>query len=607
MTRQTKLKDPTSAKNRGLVTARLYTGDPRPFAEGLLNGSNGKHTLDAEPVQAPAPPPPAESTLEDFIDEHGVRIIPLKHIRPSALNPRKTFDELELAQLAESIRTKGVLVPIILRLHPASGSAIPTYEIVAGERRFRAAHAAGISGIPAFVRKLSDAQVRELAVIENEQRADVAPLEKADGYAAMIEHDGATVEQIAQRVNKSESTIRQLLRLRNLPDVARQAVEAGTLPPATAGLIARVPGEKLRAKVALHVLANNSWWRETPRIGESIEPMSYRSAKTLIENNCMCELKGAPFLTELVNLTPAGACTTCPKRVGNLAKTDDEYKGIRADVCTDPGCFQEKTEAAAKNAVELAKDRGLTVIPPAAAKNLFHEHHGCELRFGSPYFDLADKCAEDTKRRTFEQLLGKKSADKVQVAIDPQGRARRLMLITDAMPVLRSEHKIGVGQRTVANRPEDLAWKKRQAAERRQQEIGRAAGRVAMQQVAELAEVSFAFLDKQLAGVDRQRLAAIVADVIAHVWHEARQRVAKRREVEDLDQLVSRYAPSELLGLVAELCASREAEHWGRGYCVENDRRGFFKPWDIDPKELIAAAGKQAKEKKAAKKKGGGK
>lgn len=152
--------------------------------------------------------------------------IAIDRIRPNPHQPRRDFDEKDLQDLAASIREKGVIQPLILRPHPHDASQ---YEIVAGERRWRAAQIAGIHDLPALIRDLNDTEVLELAIIENIQRADLNPLEEARGYRQLMDRFGHTQERLAEALGKSRSHIANLLRLLTLPEPVLEMVRAGKL------------------------------------------------------------------------------------------------------------------------------------------------------------------------------------------------------------------------------------------------------------------------------------------------------------------------------------------------------------------------------------------
>ena len=154
------------------------------------------------------------------------RMIPLDRISPSPFNPRKTFPEAELEELANSIREKGLVQPIILRPIGVGGQH---YEIVAGERRWRAAQKASLHLVPAIVRALTDQEALELAIIENVQRADLNAIEEAAGYRELIERFGYTQEELSQIIGKSRSHLANTMRLLKLPDAVQSLVREGQL------------------------------------------------------------------------------------------------------------------------------------------------------------------------------------------------------------------------------------------------------------------------------------------------------------------------------------------------------------------------------------------
>jgi len=146
-------------------------------------------------------------------------------IRPSRFQPRRVFAEESLAELVESIRAKGIFQPLIVR-RSGSGSG---YELIAGERRWRAAQKLSLVGVPAIVRQATDQQVLEFALIENLQRAELDPVEEADGYATLIESFGLKQEEVAERVGKNRATVANALRLRSLPSEVRDLLRSKQL------------------------------------------------------------------------------------------------------------------------------------------------------------------------------------------------------------------------------------------------------------------------------------------------------------------------------------------------------------------------------------------
>ncbi|HBU92198.1 ParB/RepB/Spo0J family partition protein [Bacillus pumilus] len=156
-------------------------------------------------------------------NEETVEEIKIKDLRPNPYQPRKTFDEDALSDLKESIQQHGVLQPIIVR------KSIKGYDIVAGERRFRAAQQAGLTTIPAIVREFSETLMREIALLENLQREDLSPLEEAEAYASLLDHLSVTQEELAKRLGKSRPHIANHLRLLTLPDEVQKLIADGKL------------------------------------------------------------------------------------------------------------------------------------------------------------------------------------------------------------------------------------------------------------------------------------------------------------------------------------------------------------------------------------------
>lgn len=187
---------------------------------------------------AAAVPPAGRLPIEG---EH--RVVAIDLVKANPLNPRKDFRDEELAELADSIRAKGLVQPILVRRDPAGAG---TFEIVAGERRWRASQKAGLHSIPVIVRDLTDKEVLELAIIENVQRADLNAIEEAIGYRDLVERFEYSQEQLSEIIGKSRSHVANTLRLLKLPDSVQSLVQEGRLTAGHArALIGRVDAEAL--------------------------------------------------------------------------------------------------------------------------------------------------------------------------------------------------------------------------------------------------------------------------------------------------------------------------------------------------------------------------
>jgi len=164
-----------------------------------------------------------------------IKQIPISQISANPDQPRKTFNEKELAELADSIREKGVLVPIMLR---TVKDRPYLYEIVAGERRFRASQMAGLTEIPAIVKTLDDKNAMEIALIENVQRENLNPIEEAEGYENLMHKCQYSLTDISKLIGKSESYIRNLMRINNLPNSVKELIKEGKISASHARTIA---------------------------------------------------------------------------------------------------------------------------------------------------------------------------------------------------------------------------------------------------------------------------------------------------------------------------------------------------------------------------------
>jgi len=184
------------------------------------------------------------------------RKLPTSALRPNARNPRRSFAAAELEELAASLRERGIIQPIVVR--PLRG--VPDgYEIVAGERRWRAAQRAGLHEVPVVVIEATDAEALQLAIIENVQRADLNPLEEAEGYRALMEEFHNSQEEIAKIVGKSRSYIANTLRLLKLPDAVKGYIQDGRL---TAGHARMLIGEPNAEQLAQDIVARDLNVRE---------------------------------------------------------------------------------------------------------------------------------------------------------------------------------------------------------------------------------------------------------------------------------------------------------------------------------------------------------
>ena len=186
--------------------------------------------------------------IEAAETHEGIKYIDINNIKPNANQPRKTFDEGKLEELADSIREHGLIQPLVVR------KSTNGYEIVAGERRWRAARKIGIKEIPAIVRELSDEENMLLAIIENMQREDLDPIEEAEGISQMIETYGLSQEQVSKSLGKSRPDITNQLRLLKLPEEIRKMVSDGRLSSGHVRALITIDDEEKQIKLAVQAV-----------------------------------------------------------------------------------------------------------------------------------------------------------------------------------------------------------------------------------------------------------------------------------------------------------------------------------------------------------------
>lgn len=366
-----------------------------------------------------------------------VQEIRLDLIRPSKANPRRRMDDAALAGLAANIQTHGVLQPILVRPVAADG-----YEIVCGERRWRASKTAGKESIPSRIVNLNDAEALELAVIENVQREGVHELDEALGYKTLMKQDPAryTVETLAAKVGRSPAYIHGRLKLAELTPNLQKAFYEGKLTAGHAMEIARLqPKDQERALRECfpgHGTTAAILKDKNPR------PISVHDLRDWIRQEIHLSLANAPFDVNDPNLLPAaGACTTCPKRSGgNPLLFADTIK--RPDVCTDPTCFQQKHNALVEIRMNELKKSG---EEPVKVSDL-HLFYGRKPLPGVLYRpDYSEATAGDCPATT------------AAVVVDGKRTGAKLYVCTNRKCRTHAAHSVGLT-------PEEKAERKKQAA-----------------------------------------------------------------------------------------------------------------------------------------------
>lgn len=347
--------------------------------------------------------------------------IPIAKIHPSNTNPRKRFPAEWIDELTSSIKDVGVMQPILVRKHPEVEG---DFQIVSGECRYRASVAAGLEEMPAMIRELTDGQMLKLQILENLKRQDVHPMEQAEGFQYLLEHEGYKAEQLADEIGVSRSTIYASLKLCALCTFARDAFYESKLTASTALLIARIPGEKLQTQAV----------KEITKLDWNDEPMSFRSAVRHIRQRYTLNLAKAAFpITDAKLLEGTGTCNACPKRSGNCPELFSDIDS--ADVCTDPNCFQEKTKAFA-----VLSANGREVITGKAGDKIFpyNVQYSNDEHYVTPnmHFRSGDVSG------TYEELLGDALEPLIKTVVTTSGDIGRVVDKAAAQKLIQEKHDI---------------------------------------------------------------------------------------------------------------------------------------------------------------------
>src|SRR5262245_25423828 len=526
-----------------------------------------------------------------------LQMIPLDHIVPwQAGQMRKNFDPVKLQELADSIEEKGVLQPVLVRPYwddEDDGGSPPFFELVAGERRWRASKLAKQAAIPAIVRQLTDKEAVEVQVVENLQRTDLSAVEEAEGYKRLLEEHGYTADSLAGKLAKSKSYVYGRLKLGKLPDVAMTALAKGDLPATVGELIGRLPSMEMREQF---------WGEEFEGYGEEyFEMPSFRDVKESIEHRYMRELKGAPFSQTDKKLVPAaGDCKNCPKRTGN---NRGDFPDGRADICTDIGCFKLKVEASGKRQLETAAADGAKVLTDKESKQWFNTfRHALAWDKREEYVDLSAECEElwdddddsetdDDKPpagpRTYGELLGAIKPD--VIGVDPNGDVRRLVSKPRAAEILRNKHGIEIEEES-RNVPQQWQVKvdPQVLKQREEDELKRKARGVAFERIAEKVAAWYdaEFINRFKAGYGSKSTLPDLLRTVAHVllrnfddWAPVSDTLKRRDALnttdevdnsDEFDQVVARLLKdadaADLIGILAEVCVREELHYVTRGY-----------------------------------------
>ena len=441
------------------------------------------------------------------------RDLPLAALTESTTNPRRAFDAVALKELAESIRSQGVLSPLLVR--PLNEQS---FEIVAGARRYRAAQMAEVATVPVRVVNLTDAQALEAQLVENLMRRDVHPMEEANGYARLLALDEPkySVEQIAVRVGKSPAYIVGRLKLTELAPVVAEAFTKDEIGVGHALLLAKLqPAQQEQALAACY--------QEVYGSGKSKRVLlPVRHLQQWMEQHVLLVLKDAPFSKRDAQLIPAaGSCLECPKRTGHNTLL---FAGVseQSDACSDPDCYAAKLDAHIKKAVAVKPKlvqittgygrptEGSPVLPRGQYVEIHEEKPTNKYQQESPEF----KTCKSITEAIITEGTGKGKLRKV--CADPN------------CPV----HHAKKQARTV-----DPKWKAEQEKQRRQEAIARTTGHRVLQAIGDAVPVrlmkrELLFIALQMvANLDIPRL-----DILAKLHH-----VTAQKEDENISKTVTAF------------------------------------------------------------------
>ncbi len=375
-------------------------------------------------------------------------------LHPSPTNPRKTFAGDAWDTFVENVRAVGIMQPILVRPWPEGQAVsgvyalgVPLYEIVAGERRYRAAIACEFDMVPALIRDLSTAEVVRLQMVENLQREDLHPLEEAEGYALMVREHGFSADTLAAEIGKSRAYIYGRMKLLDARDEVKEAMRTGELAMSIGELIARIPSPALQAQAMNEVLRAE---------------MTHRAATRHIQERYMLALKSAPFPRDDAGLVPAaGTCTACPKRTGNAQDLFSDVSGT--DVCTDPDCYRDKRVANMRREQAKAEAAGATVIAGEEAKKILP--YGADA-YVTGTFEKASTLAYEMPRKNGEyQKIGDiAKAAGVQPVLVADEKSGKLVKVFDTKKI-KAAIKANGGEAVL-----DQSDKERQKQRERKQE-----------------------------------------------------------------------------------------------------------------------------------------
>ena len=556
--------------------------------------------------------------MNDQTNEEKILRVPLAEVMPSPLNPRTTFDESKLAEMAKSVEAKGVMNPLLTR--PACASDVARgfkYEIIAGERRYRASQQVGLETVPIIVREISDADALEMMLIENLQREDLNPIEEARGIEQMLaltDEKGAPMHTellIAQKIGRSQQHVENTVRLLLIPAKFHGDVSSGKLGRTLCYLAAAIPDKKLREQ-AIGEIAR----------GYGQGPMTTRQAKDHITRNYMTELRGSPFDQNDAGLVPmkeedgkrvlGGACGDCAFNSANRAQGDAE--GGQFKMCINPACYQLKVDGHVRAALTKAEAEGKKVITGKAAEKVISWDGDVSSVSGKVRLNAKPdgEVVAGKKTPTWGKMLKGEVQPTIEVVIDKKGRVFEVVDRNEAIEAAKSNGFKDLFTASASKKKgrsdDDKKEAERLAKERREQKIQGEVTRRVMAAIVEGVERD---------GFGDREWAELLETAIGHAGSDGRNWVIQRRDIPAVNHKESYYKdrmdpeatlkkygkelePVQMRGFVIELLLSQGVRWQGLAHNGTKKLMHFFK---VDE----AAETKAVREEMAAGKKSAGK
>ena len=504
------------------------------------------------------------------------QIVTIGRVFESPLNPRKYFNEKKMEELVESIKAKGVLVPLLVRQvsEALNGMVVGVkFEIASGHRRYRAAGKAGLKEVPLIVREMSDADFLDVLIIENDKHEALEPLEQAQGYKTLMDESKYDIPGIALRVSKSESYVYQRLKLLELIPEAQKLLIEGGINAGHAILIARLQPDQQKELLKKESGLYEGW-------GPDRVVVSVRDLADYIERQIHLDLNSASFKKSDPDLIPeAGPCTTCRKRTGFEPALFPETK--KKDTCTDPSCFHKKVEVFTKQWIE--KKSQDSDIPP--------------LRLSTEYDGRIKKVPEDSEKpipsQLYHEITDKKkdicSSAREGIITDGKKEGRTMLVCVD--PKCEKHH------RRDSSSPEDQKWK----AQQKVQEEKRKQGKTFRLRIIDE-------IIKDVKELDKADLAFIAGQLYDELWQEYQKDILQRHDLKpikgkytlDTDVPARKYIGScnavDLGRLLMEMALIRHQERHNSQKVdplLETAKR-----YHVDPKKIEAQVRSEIKEKK---------